>query len=1201
MKYLFNRNNLVRTAVVSALNIVPSAALFRTDVERTGGGQVVLGGAYTGQADATIDVEIRNDTIVGTPRVSAATLDGAGNGTLTDGAADPGLAAQGVVVTLIDLGTDTRQAYVPFQGVTLRAVDAGAGGNAIAISVSDGDAAAGGIALTDTDYSTVGEIRAELNEYVGDEWNFGHAALTPEGTIPASAPRIAFGDDPQVYRAFKEYRDGRFVYAFSPAPVRDVPAGTRVRTVTGARTVTVTDGVDTNTYANVTTLYSLLSQIGADAGALVEVDGVVVNDAQPGGLAAVEMNVRTASFVKAFAADGSSYAKKAEIGLVVADDAPTETLVIECANADTLGAEAWTVSGAVSGDLDHATTGVAYDGEHYDFTIPLQASNDNALAGRLTYDVHLANRNPAQAEPDVNVYRPVLGANARELELTFTYTRRPDPSCDASEQAVRGFPDPECLGLEPEGAPLSLTPRQQARVERIAALFRDVTARAQTYYVSADGVEGLGWVSNAAKAACEILAEGLNEIVTAGVVDYDEWAPSTVYELGEIVIPTAANRNGYRFRVIDAGQSAAVTEPTWTNTIGATYTDNGVTWENIGKEPLEAFDDVLAIVENDFEVYDGTWNTDAGGASLHVVSTVYNAGRIVFPATLAGRRFVAVVGGTSGGTAPTWPTSTGDTVTDGGVTWRALPRYWTANTAYTVVGQAGFVEGSRVWRVKTPGTSHATTEPTWRSGDLGEITDGSVVWEATEANVASALGNGITERYRARLEALVGSALAAAGLSPNFEGAGGSGTGCWLDDPSATYWWVCSDASYLPAFTNVYYHAVRTGFDQDGNEVLTPTMEFGFAIQACGALIEGDAVTIRITGTGAGRSYQVGDRFEVQVVKGAALALGGGQTGTDTLTWSVRGSVDGGFADYALNKTTPNTYSDGGLSFLITPGGLDFALGDSFTFYVEGGQFRWRQDGGAWSGDVQIADTVAIGADGLELAFVPGAGPSFVAGDTYSFEALATNGPEHLKQPTDGALAFDDATEIEVTHAGGSGTVRSLLIAQHAIPEGATITLQSWNGASYDPLAEVPWSAGDIYLELPADDAAAKHRLDVDAAGSIGYLYAGEALEAELVNGLRELGRAIKRVRMPTQLVARGLGVDVTHSALSEDSSDAIADGIAHATEHDDGRFAVVLNDEPALVEFTEGTLVLEDAFGFQPSDASKRFIALALQLTPAT
>jgi hypothetical protein len=88
---------------------------------------------------------------------------------------------------------------------------------------------------------------------------------------------------------------------------------------------------------------------------------------------------------------------------------------------------------------------------------------------------------------------------------------------------------------------------------------------------------------------------------------------------------------------------------------------------------------------------------------------------------------------------------------------------------------------------------------------------------------------------------------------------------------------------------------------------------------------------------------------------------------------------------------------------------------------------------------------------------------------------------------------------------------------------------------------------------------------------------------------------------MPTQLVARGLGVDVTHSALSEDSSDAIADGIAHATEHDDGRFAVVLNDEPALVEFTEGTLVLEDAFGFQPSDASKRFIALALQLTPAT
>ncbi len=50
-------------------------------------------------------------------------------------------------------------------------------------------------------------------------------------------------------------------------------------------------------------------------------------------------------------------------------------------------------------------------------------------------------------------------------------------------------------------------------------------------------------------------------------------------------------------------------------------------------------------------------------------STAYNIGDIVRPTAGNGHLYQCAIAGTSGGSQPTWPTTRGGSVTDGGVTW----------------------------------------------------------------------------------------------------------------------------------------------------------------------------------------------------------------------------------------------------------------------------------------------------------------------------------------------------------------------------------------------------------------------------------------------------------------------------------------------------------------------------------------------------
>lgn len=447
-RILANANNAAVSATVSASGILPASnQVFRQQTARQGNGSVSLSGGYTGQDDATIEVEIRSAS--GTAaRVSKPVFAGAGNGTMTQPTAADGTASQEVTVTLVDLGTETTHAQAVIYGdVLLRAKTAGTGGNAISITVTP--------SLT-LSASPVGALSSALAkdaaEWTDQKHDFGAVPLNPDGTIPTTAPRLAFGGNTsRIYRHYKRWDGAQWQYGVSPKLAADFAAGSTVHTVSGTYSVTVTDGVTPETYTALVTLYDFL--LALNASALVEAVGVVANDLKPGGMAAIDLPIRTAAFALPVVASAPERMPDLQ-SVVVRSDAPTETVTVECVENAPIGAERWAVKSKVSGALSNAITGVRYtdSASPVAFTVPVIPRTERPVTGSIAITAErYANASTETGIPAVCLFRPTLGARAANKTLTLVWTAKPADDCDCKDATVTGGPDPDCLGIDIEG------------------------------------------------------------------------------------------------------------------------------------------------------------------------------------------------------------------------------------------------------------------------------------------------------------------------------------------------------------------------------------------------------------------------------------------------------------------------------------------------------------------------------------------------------------------------------------------------------------------------------------------------------------------------------------------------------------------------------------------------------------------------------
>lgn len=451
-RFFSGRNNLARSAALSASNVRASTAIERKTARRAGGGRVRLAGEYSGHEAAQVEVEIV--ATGGTPRASVPQFVGVGNGQLQVQSVGTGAALQELTLTLADLGIPTAHATLDVREVQLRARAPGDVGNAIRITVAPH------LTRTATDFALLADWAAGTTVQTGAQWDFGGLPLSANGELDAASPRIAFGFDPQIYRPWRQLKDGDWQFGLSPALERAQPKGTKVYAVTGGYRITVTDGVVTETYgdtgagqAAIVTFYDLLTALQASS--LVEVAGVVVADRAVGGQAAVDVPLRTSAWLLAL---GGKVQLQA---VTVPDQAPTQTVTVRCINADVVGRERWSVVGDVSGALATAATGVPYDSAAARFTVPVidSATSDG---GEWSFKYEPAQRPDGVGVPSVCVRPFRFGRNAKPRTVTFRYQLRPPPDCKCSD-----MPTPKvslkCLGID-DGGDMALEPEYQTRL-----------------------------------------------------------------------------------------------------------------------------------------------------------------------------------------------------------------------------------------------------------------------------------------------------------------------------------------------------------------------------------------------------------------------------------------------------------------------------------------------------------------------------------------------------------------------------------------------------------------------------------------------------------------------------------------------------------------------------------------------------------------
>lgn len=364
--------------------------------------------------------------------------------------------------------------------------------------------------------------------------------------------------------------------------------------------------------------------------------------------------------------------------------------------------------------------------------------------------------------------------------------------------------------------------------------------------------------------------------------------------------------------------------------------------------------------------------------------------------------------------------------------------------------------------------------------------------------------------------------LAVAGIDPKPESSTLTGSECWTDYGDS-HWWVDTSGVYMPAFTNHPYVSAIQG--DDGK--IRSSKEFGFGlVTACAhRLKEGDEITITISGTGAAgdvASSHGTDAILLPILAARAASFTGGAAGDPTQTWSVQmGSTE--LPDYRFNPRAPTDYdaAESPVIARLIPGGIPFVEGDAVLVSIEGGTLRWRQDGGTWQAAPVFAQTDL--GNGLTLSAQAGLAPSFCAGDSWQFQAVATHGATRALTPRPGeGFAFDGDECTLSVYLEKSASL--LMLALHTLPESAQLGIAG-QGFSLS----VPAHAGPIIIPLPAGTTGAVgiHITGAGEGAMIGWAWAGEGwtptVSASLFQLVRQYGLARADGLNPSALY-RGAG-----------------------------------------------------------------------------
>lgn len=457
-------------AELVASSIMPASDIaFPRGIARSGSARAVISGGYVGAADAVLDVEIVSAS--GSGLLSAPTFSGAGNGAMSSLSAT-GVPSQTFTVLLASTGTETKAAALPFYGVVLKAKATGTAGDGIEIAVDTS-----GLVFTAAVYSFFAEAKAGESEFSGPEWDFGSYPLTSDGDLDSRSKRLRFGSDPQIYRQYKTFSDNDWKYVIDPPIVRDLPAETPVYVVTGSYAITVTKGATVETYGSLITLFDILNALKTRSN-LIDVEGVVVEDKTPGGMAAEDVPARTDAYALPARYDGgAAFPGLGDVS--VPADAPTQIVSMTCTSNATLGGELWSVKGSVSGDMPEAQTGKPYSASGYGWTVPAIAPPETeAPTGKIyVKSIDLASRGEGQQGVELCVKPLVAGAGAKSKTVTVTYKAKPPKTCPCSDAQVTGTLSEKCLGVKIDGeTSMALVAAYQTRLETLYGWRSDFVA-----------------------------------------------------------------------------------------------------------------------------------------------------------------------------------------------------------------------------------------------------------------------------------------------------------------------------------------------------------------------------------------------------------------------------------------------------------------------------------------------------------------------------------------------------------------------------------------------------------------------------------------------------------------------------------------------------------------------------------------------------